>query len=139
MKKFFLAVALLVLLIVGSRGVPAQAYGPFYDPYWEFQYQQYLNYLQWQQYLQYLQQYDPYYELHVMHYQLYLRPYQPYQIYQPCCYAWGAVIPERPVPLAPRRRSGIGRPSQPAGSSLPRATSPLPHAVSPLPNATSGR
>jgi hypothetical protein len=61
MKNFFLAVALLVLLIVGSRSVQAQVYGPYYGPYWDFQYQQYQNYLQWQQYLQYLQQYDPYY------------------------------------------------------------------------------
>ena len=93
MKNFSLAVALFTLLIVGSRDVQAQAYGPYYGPYWDFQYQQYQNYLQWQQYLQYLHQYDPYYDLHLMHYQLYLQPYQPYQIYQPCCYLIGCYHP----------------------------------------------
>jgi hypothetical protein len=88
MKTSFLAVALLALLVLGARDLQAQAYGPYYGPYWdEMQYQQY------QQYLRYLQQYDPYYELHVMHYQLYLQQYQPYQIYQPCCYAWGVIVP----------------------------------------------
>jgi hypothetical protein len=101
MKNFLLAVTLLALLVVGSRGVQAQAYGPYYGPYWDFQYQQYQNYLQWQQYLQYLQQYDPYYDLHVMHYQLYLQPYQPYQLYQPCCYSLGATIPAWSRPFAP--------------------------------------
>jgi hypothetical protein len=112
MKNFFLAVTLLALLIVGSRSVQAQAYGPYY-PYWDFQYQQYQNYLQWRQYLQYLQQYDPYYDLHVMHYQLYLQPYQPYQIYQPCCYSLGFAIPAWSRPIAPalnpRSRGGISQ------------------------------
>ena len=82
MKNLSLAVTLFTLLILGSRDGQAQVYGPYYGPYWDFQYQQYQNYLQWQQYLQYLQQYDPYYDLHLMHYQLYLQPYQP------CCYCW---------------------------------------------------
>ena len=73
MKKSFLAVTLLALLVLGTRDLQAQAYSPYYyNPYWDAQYQQYQQYLQWQQYLAYLQQYDPYYELHVMHYQLYL-------------------------------------------------------------------
>src|SRR5678816_3795703 len=112
MKNFLLAVTLLALLIVGSRAVQAQVYGPYYGPYWDFQYQQYQNYLQWQQYLQYLQQYDPYYDLHVMHYQLYLQPYQPYQIYQPCCYSLGVTIPawSRPIApaLIPRSQGAVG-------------------------------
>ena len=115
MKRFFFAVTLLALLLVGSRDVQAQAYGSYYGPYWDFQYQQYQqyqNYLQWQQYLQYLQQYDPYYELHVMHYQLYLQPYQPYQIYQPCCYSLGVAIPawSRPIApaLIPRSQGAVG-------------------------------
>ena len=101
MKNFSLAVTLFTLLIVGNRDVQAQVYGPYYGPYWDFQYQQYQNYLQWQQYLQYLQQYDPYYDLHLMHYQLYLQPYQPYQIYQPCCYSLGVTIPAWSRPFAP--------------------------------------
>ena len=119
MKRFFFAVTLLALLLVGSRDVQAQAYGPYYGPYWDFQYQQYQNYLQWQQYLQYLQQYDPYYELHVMHYQLYLQPYQPYQIYQPCCYSLGVAIPawsrldrsgsHSAVPRSRRSTATVGR------------------------------
>ena len=110
MKKFFLAVTLIALLTVGSRDVQAQAYGPYYGAYWDFQ--QYQNYLQWQQYLQYLQQYDPYYDLHVMHYQLYLQPYQPYQLYQPCCYSLGVTIPAWSRPFAPalipRSQGGVG-------------------------------
>ena len=86
MKALFLGVALLGLLVLDARDLRAQAYVPYYGPYWDVQYQ---HYLQWQQYLEYLRLTDPYYELHVMHYQLYLRPYQPYQIYQPCCYAFG--------------------------------------------------
>jgi hypothetical protein len=124
MKIFLLAVTLLALLIVGSRGVQAQGYGPYYDPYWDFQYQQYQNYLQSQQYLQYLQQYDPYYDLHVMHYQLYLQPYQPYQIYQPCCYSLGVTIPtwSRPLALAriPRSQAGVNPVPRLAGP--PQAT-----------------
>jgi hypothetical protein len=141
MKKFFLAVTLLALLGLGARDLRAQAYGPYYDPYWDVQYQ---HYLQWQQYLQYLQQHDPYYELHVMHYQLYLQPYQPYQIYQPCCYAWGVVIPDWSVPIHPRPRRVIGHRAQTlvgprsqaaVVSPLPRATSRLPRAVGPQPRA----
>jgi hypothetical protein len=138
MKNFFLAVTLLALLGLGARDLQAQAYGPYYDPYLDAQYQ---NYLQWQQYLQYLQQYDPYYELHVMHYQLYLQPFQPYQIYQPCCYAWGVVIPNWSVPIhpGPRRvisprghiRTHAGSRSHAGVGTLPSATSPLPRAVSP--------
>jgi hypothetical protein len=96
MKALFLGVALLGLLVLGVRDLRAQAYVPYYGPYWDVQYQQYL---QWQEYLKYLRQTDPYYELHVMHYQLYLQPYQPYQIYQPCCYAFGI----------PARSSSFGR------------------------------
>jgi hypothetical protein len=145
MKNFFLAVTLLALLGMGARDLQAQAYSPYYDPYWDFQYQQYLNYLQWQQYLAYLQQYDPYYELHVMHYQLYLQPYQPYQVYQPCCYSWGVVIPDSSASISPQPRRGMGhrprpviipRPEAPVGT-LPRATGPLPAATSPLPRAAS--
>jgi hypothetical protein len=150
MKNSFLAVTLLALLAVGSRDLQAQPYGPYYSPYWDVQYQQYLQYqyyLQWQQYLAYLQQYDPYYELHMMHYQLYLQPYQPYQIYQPCCYAWGAVIPDWSVPIGPRPRpvmnprlqAFIGPRSQIAVSTLPGATGPLPRAASPLSQATGRR
>ncbi len=91
MKTSFLAVTLLALLVLGTHDLQAQAYGPYYyGPYWD-------EIL----YHQYLQQYDPYYELHVMHYQLYLRPYQPYQIYQPCCYAWGVIIPGWSTPISP--------------------------------------
>jgi hypothetical protein len=97
MKTSFLAVTLLALLALGDRDLQAQAYGPYYDPYWDgIQYQRY------QQYLQYLQQYDPYYELHVMHYQLYLQQYQPYQLYQPCCYSLGVVVPRWSIPIDPR-------------------------------------
>lgn len=120
MKRSLLAVTLLALLLVGSRDVQAQAYGPYYGPYWDFQYQQYQNYLQWQQYLQYLQQYDPYYDLHVMHYQLYLQPYQPYQLYQPCCYSLGVSIPAWSRPFAPAL---IPR-SEAAGGRLPRGAGP---------------
>ena len=38
-KNSFLAVTLLTLLLVGSRDLQAQAYGPYYGPYWDFQYQ----------------------------------------------------------------------------------------------------
>jgi hypothetical protein len=63
MKKSFLAVTLLALLVLGTRDLQAQAYSPYYyNPYWDAQYQQYQQYLQWQQYLAYLQQYDPYYD-----------------------------------------------------------------------------
>ena len=110
MKAAFSIVALLASLLFGTPDLRAQAYGPYYSPYWDFHYQQYLqyqHYLQWQQYLDYLRQTDPYYDLHVMHYQLYLRPYQPYQTYVPCCFAYGVpVAPARiaPAPLAPRNR-----------------------------------
>ena len=147
MKKSFLAVTLLALLVLGTRDLQAQAYGPYYyNPYWDVQYQQYQQYLQWQQYLAYLQQYDPYYELHVMHYQLYLPPYPSYQLYQPCCYAGGVIIPEWSAPTGPQSRPNINpRPqvisprSQGAVSPLPRAAGPLPRAASPLPQATGRR
>ena len=35
MKNSFLAITLLALLVLGSRDVQAQAYGPYYDPYWD--------------------------------------------------------------------------------------------------------
>ena len=117
MKASFLAAALLGLLLSGTPDLRAQVYGPYYDPYWDLQYQQYLqyqHYLQWQDYLKYLRQTDPYYDLHVLHYQLYLRPYQPYQIYQPCCFTFGVPtwssslgrVPHRSrsAPQAVRRR-----------------------------------
>ena len=133
MKNFFLAIALLALLVLGSRDVQAQAYGPYYyDPYWDAQYQ-YQQYLQWQQYLQYWQQYDPYWELHAMHYQLYLQPYQQYQVYQPCCFAGGVVIVQPPAPVGPRPRPFVTPRSQAAAvAPLPRATGPLPLAASPM-------
>ena len=114
MKNSFLAIILLAWFVLGSRDVQAQAYGPYYGPYWDAQYQQYQQYLQWQQYLAYLQQYDPYYDLHVMHYQLYLQPYQPYQIYQPCCFAGIVTVPQWSTPIGPQPRPVI--------SPLPRAT-----------------
>jgi len=122
MKKSFLAVTLLALLVLGTRDLQAQAYGPYYyNPYWDVQYQQYQQYLQWQEYLAYLQQYDPYYELHVMHYQLYLQPYQPYQIYQPCCYVGGITIPQWSPAISPQSRPVIGPRAQTV-SPVPRAT-----------------
>jgi hypothetical protein len=148
MKKSFFAVTLLALLLVlGTRDLKAQAYGPYYyDPYWDAQYQQYQQYLQWQQYLAYLQQYDPYYDLHLMHYQLYLPPYQSYQVYQPCCFAGGVIVPDsspigppsRPV-MNPRLQAFINQRSQAAVAPLPRAAGPLPGAVSSLPQATGRR
>jgi hypothetical protein len=148
MKKSVVAVILLAWLVLSGRDVQAQAYGPFYDPYWDFQYQQYLQYqhsLQWQQYLQYLQLYDPYYELHVMHYQLYRQPYQPYLAYPPCCYAVGIPVWSTPIDPVPRRELGSRRPfvmtprSQGAVSPLPRAVAPLPPAVGPVPRAIGRR
>jgi hypothetical protein len=111
MKASFVTVVLLAVLLSGTPHLQAQAYGPYYSPYWDAQYQQYLqyqHYLQWQQYLDYLRETDPYYDLHVMHYQLYLRPYQPYQIYPPCCYAFGIPTwstPRGRAPHAPRSRA----------------------------------
>jgi hypothetical protein len=106
MKASFLAVALLSLLFLRAPEVQAQAYNPYYGPFWDAQYQQYLQYqheLQWQHYLQYLQQYDPYYELHVMHYQLYRqRYYQPYPMYLPCCYGFGIFERSTPVGRVPQ-------------------------------------
>jgi hypothetical protein len=126
MKNLVLAIALLGLLVLGSRAVQA------YDPYWDaIRYQQYVQY---QEYLAYLQQYDPYYALHVMHYQLYL-PSHSYQLYQPCCYAWGVVIPGRSTPIGPPPHAVIGSRSR----TTPSAVTPLPRAVTPLPRATPGR
>ena len=105
MRATFLALVFFALLGLGARDLGAQPY-PYYDPYWDYQYQQYLqyqHYMQWQDYLAYLQQTDPYYELHLMHYQLYRWPYQPYQVYQPCCYAWG-VAPYPSIPISPEPR-----------------------------------
>ena len=140
MRNFFLAITLLALLVLGSRDVQAQAYGPYYyDPYWDAQYQ-YQQYLQWQQYLAYLQQTDPYYELHLMHYQLYLPQYPSYQLYQPCCFPAGVVILEQPAPVGPRPRALVTPRSQAAAvAPLPRATGPLPRAAGPLPAATGRR
>jgi hypothetical protein len=148
MKRSLFAVTLLALLLMGSRDLRAQAYGPFFDPYWDFQYQQYLqyqHYLQWQEYLRYLQLHDPYYELHVMHYQLYRQPYQPYLAYPSCCYAVGIPVWSEPVRPVPRREIGARRPfvmtprSQAAVAPLPRAVAPLPPAVGPVPRATGRR
>jgi|GEM_PF-374951 len=148
MKRSFLAVTLLALLLLGSRDVRAQAYGPYYyDPYWTVQYQQYQQYLQWQQYLAYLQENDPYYELHLIHYQLYLPQYPSYQLYEPCCYAGGVVIPDwstpvgapsRPI-MSPQLRAFAGPRSPAVVAPLPRATGPLPGAVSSLPPAIGRR
>lgn len=148
MKKTVLTATLLALLVLGGRDLRAQVYSPYYDPYWDLQYQQYLqyqHYLQWQEYLQYLQLYDPYYELHVMHYQLYLQPYQSYLAYPPCCYTVG--VPVWSTRGGPVRRREIGRRppfvmtprSQAAVAPLPRATAPLPPAVGPLPRAVGRR
>ncbi|HXV82505.1 MAG TPA: hypothetical protein VEG60_21780 [Candidatus Binatia bacterium] len=129
MKKTLFAGTLLALLVLGSRDLRAQAYGPYYyDPYLDVQYQQYLHYAQ---------TYDPYYQLHVMHYQLYLPQYT-YQLYQPCCYA--AVIPQWSVPIRPHPRPVIS--SRPHRVHSPRSRAvvgPLPRAVGPLPRATGRR
>jgi hypothetical protein len=114
MKVFFSTLILFGLLVLGTRNLQAQAYDPYFNPYWDVQYQQYLHYqhyLQWQQYLDYLRQTDPYYDLHVLHYQLYLRPYQPYQTYLPCCYAFGIPAWSAPTSRAPRGfRGGAPQP-----------------------------
>jgi len=119
MKRVFLVVALMALLVLSTRDLQAQVYGSYYyDPYWDaIQYQQYQyqQYLQWQQYLAYLQQYDPYYELHVMHYQLYLQPYQPYQIYQPCCYVGGVTVPQWSTAIGPRPQAVVTPPPRAIG------------------------
>lgn len=145
MKTSFLT-TLLVFILLGSRSLQAQLYSPYYDPYWEVQYQQYLqyqHYLQWQQYLAYLQQYDPYYELHVMHYQLYLPPGPSYQLYPTCCFGGDVVIVQqppvgsRPRPVMdPKLRAFVGARSQTAVSTPSRATGQLPGAVGSLPRAT---
>jgi hypothetical protein len=135
MKNSLLAITLLGLIALSSRDVQAQAYGPYYYPYWDaIQYQQYLQY---QQDLAYSQQYDPYSELHVMHYQLY-RPSHSYPIYQPCCYTWGVPILERPRPIGPPPRPVIGSRSRTVVGSIPAVT-PLPRAVTPMPRATGRR
>lgn len=139
MKKLFLVLTLLGLLVLSNRELRAQAYGPsYYDPYWDAQYQ-YEQYLQWQQYLAYLQQTDPYYDLHVMHYQLYLPQYPSYQLYQPCCFASGVVLPGQPAPIRRRPRPFVSPQSQVAVGALPRATGPLPGATGPLPPAVGRR
>ena len=56
MKLLLSTATLLVLVVLVTPSLRAQSYGPYYDPYWDIQYQQYM---QWQQYLQYLQQNDP--------------------------------------------------------------------------------
>lgn len=128
MNKIFLAGTLLALLVLSSRDLQAQAYGPYYyDPYGEAQYQQYL---------QYVQQYDPYSELHVMHYQLYLPQYQTYQLYQPCCYVAGGVISGWSAPIQHRARPPHLRRVIPSAQAV---VAPLPQAVAPLPRATPRR
>jgi len=106
MKVSVLVIGLLTLLFVGAADLRAQAYGPYYSPYEDVQYQQYL---QWQQqYLDYWRQNDPYYDLHVMHYQLYRPRYQPFLAYPPCCYAVGIPTwstPLRRVPHGPKSRA----------------------------------
>jgi len=142
MKKYLLAVVLLVMLVFGASQLRAQFYAPYYSPYWDAQYQQYLqyqNYLQWQNYLAYLQQYDPYYYLHVMHYQLYLQPYQPYVTYPPCCYLGGISLWSGPFGPQPSRGLSLRAPSQAVGSSRPLAAGPLPLAATPIPRATGRR
>jgi len=140
MKASFLALVLFALLGSGARDLGAQPY-PYYDPYWDLQYQQYLqyqHYMQWQDYLSYLQQTDPYYDLHVMHYQLYRQFYQPYQIYQPCCYAW-SIVPQPVIPIGPEPRRVIPPRGQAVVGPLPPAVAPLPRAASPLPHAAPRR
>jgi hypothetical protein len=140
MKATFLAITLLGLLLVGARDLRAQLY-PYYDPYWDFQYQQYLQYqqyMQWQDYLAYLQQTDPYYDLHVMHYQLYRQFYQPYQVYQPCCYGWG-VVSQPSLPIRPEPRPVIDPRGQAIVGPLPPAVAPLPPAIGPLSPASRRR
>jgi len=113
MKASFLAIAIFGLLVLCAPALRAQAYGPYYGPYGDAQYQQYLqyqHYLQWQQYLDYLRQTDPYYDLHVMHYHLYRRPYQAYQTYPSCCYAFG--IPAWSTPLGRAPHAPRSRPPQ---------------------------
>src|SRR4030095_15442611 len=46
MKAFFLAVTLLGLLFVGARDLRAQAY-PYYDPYWDVQYQHPISHIKY--------------------------------------------------------------------------------------------
>lgn len=105
MKAYLLTLAIMMLLIAGARDVRAQAYGPYYNPHWDLQYQQYLD---WQQYLEHLRQTDPYYDLHVIHYQLYLQPYRSPYVYLPCCYTVGV-----PVWSAPAKRLPHGAKSRP--------------------------
>lgn len=101
MKAIIFSIALMGLLVLGSRDVNAQIYGSYgYPPYWGVPYQPY----------PYPQNYDPYYDLHVMHYQLYFQQYPGYPYYQPCCFAgigplWSApVVTPPPVIIAPRPR-----------------------------------
>ena len=129
MKHTFLAATLLALLVLGSRDLRAQAYGPYsYDPYWDAQYQQYL---------QYAQPYDPYSELHVMHYQLYLPQYT-YQLY-PCCYVAGAIFPGGSAPIRHRARPVVSPRAQRVIPGSQPIVAPLPRAVAPLPRATPRR
>jgi hypothetical protein len=128
MKKSTLAMTLLVLLVLGSRELWAQAYGSYYyGPYW--------NGLLYQQYYPY----DPYYELHVMHYQLYLPSHQTYPIYYPCCYAWGVAIPRWSTPVVVLPQPVITSQTQMIRQRTPGVVGPLPRAVGPLPQATSGK
>jgi hypothetical protein len=113
MKRAFLTVMLLCLLVLSTHDPQAQEYGPGYydqswggtelsseqyDPYQELEAMHY-NQLYPQQYNQlYPQQYDPYQELETMHqkylpqyyYQPYpIYPYPLYSIYSPCCVRGG--------------------------------------------------
>jgi hypothetical protein len=42
-SESFLAILLLGLLVIGAFDLRAQAYGPYYGPYWNVPYQQYLH------------------------------------------------------------------------------------------------
>ena len=91
MKRIFVAVMFLCLVVFGIRQVEAQPYDPsYYDPYWNGS-----------QYQFYAQQSDPYYELHALHYQLYLPEYQAYPGYPYCCVAGGFVVVPQPITPPP--------------------------------------
>ena len=131
MKKVFLTLGLLGVLVLLSRSANAQVYDVYY--YWDgAQYQQYAPQYELYSYgapTQYPEQlYDPYYQLHVLHYQLYLPQYQvaqyPAYPYVPCCFGGPIIVPKRHV-----------RPVVPPGVSMLRPPiSPLPRFVTPAPN-----
>jgi hypothetical protein len=108
MKRAFLTVMLLCLLVLSTHDAQAQEYAPgYYDQSWggtelsSAQYDPYYG-LEEMHNQSYPQQHDPYYELEVMHYRSYwpqfqtyqiypypLYPYPPYPIYPPCCVPGG--------------------------------------------------